>query len=79
MVSRYNGLGRRVIRRLSQTGTTQKELAAATGLTQSFISHICTGRVKTIGSDLIFPLAEALQCDAKWLAMGERAETEETE
>lgn len=74
MAFESNGLGRRVIRRLHQLGITQKELVERSGISQAAISHVCTGRIKMVEAPAIFKLADALECDARWLANGEESE-----
>lgn len=74
MAFESNGLGRRVIRRLHQMGLTQKDLVERSGISQAAISHVCTGRIKMVEAPAIFRLADALGCDARWLATGEDVE-----
>lgn len=66
------GLARRVGRRMVALGIRQRDIIAKTGLSQAAVNHICTGRVNTVQAPVIFKLAEALECDAKWLATGEK-------
>jgi len=66
-----NGLNVRVRRMMQATGITQVDLAERAGMTQGGIGHIVTGRTKMVGAEVIFKLADALECDAKWLATGE--------
>lgn len=77
MAYQSNGLNKRVRRMMQATGITQIELAERTGLTQGGIGHIVTGRTKMVGAEIIFKLADALQCDARWLATGELTEVNE--
>jgi len=74
MAFESNGLGRRVMRRINQLGLTQKHLVERSGLSQARISHICLGRIKMVEAPAIFALADALECDARWLATGEMEE-----
>lgn len=76
MAFESNGLGRRVIRRLHQLGMAQKDLVEKSEISQAAISHICTGRIKMVEAPAIFRLADALECDARWLATGETGEDE---
>lgn len=71
MAFESNGLGRRVIRRIHQLGLTQKDLVERSGISQAAVSHVCTGRIKMVEAPAIFRLADALQCDARWLALGD--------
>lgn len=66
-----NGLGLRVKQRMWDLGYSQKELIERSGLKQAFVSHIIHGRTKMVGAPVIFQLADALKCDARWLATGE--------
>lgn len=71
MAFESNGLGRRVIRRIHQLGLTQKDLVERSGISQAAVSHVCTGRIKMVEAPAIFRLADALQCDPRWLALGD--------
>lgn len=73
MAFENNGLGRRVIRRMHALGLKQRDVVERSGFSQARVSHICLGRIKTVEAPAIFVLAEALECDAKWLATGEEA------
>ncbi len=70
-------LGRRVARRMAQLGINQVQLAEMTGISQGRISHIRLGRIKMVEAPSIFKLADALQCDPRWLATGELVEVNE--
>lgn len=76
-----SGFNRRVKRRMMQLGLTQVEIAGALGWSQGCFGHLITGRTKMVMADRIFPLADVLQCDPRWLALGDEAavEVEETE
>jgi len=71
MANESNGLNKRVRRMMQATGITQVELAEKTGFTQGGIGHIITGRTKMVGGEVLFKLADALGCDARWLATGD--------
>lgn len=75
MAFENKGLGRRVVRRLAQLGITQKDLVERSGISQARISHICLGRIKMVEAPAIFQLADALDCDPRWLATGEVEES----
>jgi len=49
----------------------QKDIVERTGFSQGRVSHICLGRIKSVESHSLFALADALECDARWLATGE--------
>jgi transcriptional regulator with XRE-family HTH domain len=66
-----SGLNRRVKRRMSQLGLSQVAVAEAMGWSQGQVGHLCTGRVNKVFADRIFKLADVLQCDARWLALGD--------
>lgn len=68
-----NGLSERVKERMNHMCFTQKVLIERSGLKQAFVSHIIHGRTKMVGAPIIFKLADALQCGARWLATGKDA------
>lgn len=70
-MAELNDFNKRVRRMMYALGLSQTELADLTGITQGGIGHIVTGRTKMVNGELIFKLAEALECDPKWLATGE--------
>lgn len=74
-----SGFNRRVKRRVVQLGRTQAEIAAELGWSQGCFGHLITGRTKMVMADRIFPLADVLQCDPRWLALGDEAKAEEKE
>lgn len=61
---------RRVNSRMEMLGLRQKDVVARTGFSQGRVSHICLGRIKNVESHSLFALADALECDARWLATG---------
>lgn len=71
-----SGLNRRVKRRMLQLGLTQVAVADALGWSQGYVGHLCTGRTNKIFADRIFPLADVLQCDPRWLALGDEVQAE---
>ena len=60
-----------VFRIRMELGIRQKDIVERTGFSQGRVSHICLGRIKSVESHSLFALADALQCDARWLATGE--------
>lgn len=72
-----SGFNRRVKRRMVQLGLTQVEIAGVLGWSQGCFGHLITGRTKMVMADRIFPLAYVLQCDPRWLALGDEAKAEE--
>ena len=76
-----SAFNRRVRRRMDQLGLTQVVIAGRLGWSQGCVGHLITGRTKMVMADRIFPLADVLQCDPRWLALGGegKAEVEETE
>lgn len=72
-----SGFNRRVKRRMVQLGLTQVEIAGALGWSQGCFGHLITGRTKMVMADRIFPLADVLQCDPRWLALGDEVKGEE--
>lgn len=47
-----------------EVGLTQEQLANVINKKKDFISSIENGKVKSIKSDYVFPIAKALKCDA---------------
>lgn len=74
-----SAFNRRVRRRMDQLGLTQVVIAGRLGWSQGCVGHLITGRTKMVMADRIFPLADVLQCDPRWLAMGDEVKEEETE
>lgn len=66
-----NGFSRRMRRLMARKGFTQTVMAERCGLTQGAISHILTGRTSMVDVPTLFKIADALDCDARWLATGE--------
>lgn len=56
---------------LQRRGITQRALSEAAGLSEGYVSHICVGRMKSVTAPIIFRIADALECSARWLATGE--------
>lgn len=71
MTVEKNDFTRRVNARMDELGIRQKDIVERTGFSQGRVSHICLGRIKSVESHSLFALADALQCDARWLATGE--------
>ena len=42
------------------------------GLSERVKERMSHGRTKMVGAPIIFKLADALQCDARWLATGHK-------
>lgn len=61
----------RVVARMKQLGLRQQDVVMRGGLSQSALSFVQSGRIKSLGMENIFRLADALECDARWLALGE--------
>jgi len=74
-----SAFNRRVRRRMDQLGLTQVVIAGRLGWSQGCVGHLITGRTKMVMADRIFPLADVLQCDPRWLALGDEVVAEETE
>lgn len=66
-----SAFNRRVRRRMDQLGLTQVVIAGRLGWSQGCVGHLITGRTKMVMADRIFPLADVLQCDPRWLALGD--------
>ena len=74
-----SAFNRRVRRRMDQLGLTQVVIAGRLGWSQGCVGHLITGRTKMVMADRIFPLADVLQCDPRWLALGDEVNAEEKE
>lgn len=74
-----SAFNRRVRRRMDQLGLTQVVIAGRLGWSQGCVGHLITGRIKMVMADRIFQLADVLQCDPRWLALGDEVVAEETE
>lgn len=72
-----SAFNRRVRRRMDQLGMTQAVIAEKLGWSQGCFGHLITGRTKMVMADRIFPLADVLQCDPRWLALGDEGKAEE--
>jgi transcriptional regulator with XRE-family HTH domain len=66
-----NGFNRRVARRIKALGLRAVDVADAIGASQGYISHLRSGYIQSVNMDVLFKLADALHCDARWLATGE--------
>lgn len=73
-----SAFNRRVRRRMDQLGMTQATIAEKLGWSQGCFGHLITGRTKMVMADRVFPLADVLQCDPRWLALGDEAPAEAT-
>lgn len=72
-----SAFNRRVRRRMNQLGLTQVVVARMLGWSQGCVGHLITGRTQMVLADRVFPLADALQCDPRWLTLGDEAKVEE--
>ena len=69
--ARRNPFQLRVNARMKQLGLRQTDVVMRGGLSQSALSFVQNGRTKSLGMEQIFRLADALECDARWLPLGE--------
>lgn len=67
---RRSTLGERIEARLVMLNMTQADLVRKSGITQALLGHLRSGSVQKVDMFRIFDLADALECDARWLAMG---------
>jgi len=68
---RRSSFGERIEARLIILGMTQADLVRKSGLPQGYLGQIRAGDIQNIFMDKLFILADALECDARWLALGE--------
>ena len=66
-------LGIRVEQRRKELGISQRHLAVLAGVSQGAINQLALGVAQDVRTATLFKLAEVLQVDAKWLALGEGA------
>lgn len=66
-------LGIRVEQRRKELGISQRRLAVLTGVSQGAINQLALGVTQDVHPATLFKLAEVLEVDAKWLALGEGA------
>lgn len=64
-------LAQRIEAQLVVKGLNQSELARSSGVSQGLLNHLRGGRVGRVDCVKLFNLADALECDARWLATGE--------
>ncbi len=64
-------LGSRVFHARKLRGLTQPVVANRSGISKGAISQIENDQIKTIKSEIVFPLADCLGVSARWLATGE--------
>lgn len=62
-------IGQLIRERRLEVGMTQKDIEAATGIEQSYLSHIETGRVKRPGRDILDSLSKPLQLPIETLLL----------
>ena len=68
---RQSSIGERIEAMLTLRNMTQADLKRKSGLTQSLLGQLRSGEVQKVDCIRIFALADALECDARWLALGE--------
>lgn len=54
---------------------TQEQLAKKTGVTKGAVSQWEQGGIKSLNSVVLFALADALEVNARWIALGDRPPT----
>ena len=64
------GLRARMELRMNELGLYQRDVIERSGLSQAVISHISNNRIFMLDGVKIFRLADALECNARWLATG---------
>ena len=69
--ARRNPLQLRVNARMKHLGLRQQDVVMRGGLSQTALSFLQNGRTKSVSMESIFRLADALECDPRWLALGE--------
>lgn len=69
--ARRNPLQLRVNARMKHLGLRQQDVVMRGGLSQTALSFLQNGRTRSLSMVNIFRLADALECDPRWLALGE--------
>lgn len=64
-------LGDRVLKRRTQLGLTQEQLAGQAGISRMGVAKIELAVTQSARADTLFALAKALKCDPRWLLFGE--------
>lgn len=67
---RRSSFGERIEARLVMLNLTQADLVRKSGIKQALLGQIRAGEVQKVDCIKIFALADALECDARWLALG---------
>lgn len=70
MAVQDSGLRARVELRMHELGMNQAALVRKSGVKQAAISHIQTKRTQMLDVPTLFKIADALECDPRWLAFG---------
>lgn len=65
-----NGLRVRTELRMNELGLSQRDVVERSGLAQSVVNHVVNERILMLDGVKIFKLADALECNARWLATG---------
>lgn len=66
-------IGARMEQRRKELGLSQRRLATLVGVSQGAINQLALGVTQDVRPATLFKLAEVLEVDAKWLALGEGA------
>lgn len=66
-----NTQGERLKWARTRSGHTQQQIADALGVKQASINQLENGSTKEFKSTNLFPAADLIGCDARWLATGE--------
>lgn len=65
-----NGLRARVESRMHELNITEAQLWKKADIAQAALNHILSRRTKMVSVPTLFKLADALECDPRWLALG---------
>lgn len=72
--AKARNLGERIVAMLQLRGMSQRTLAEGVGMSQQSMNYLCNpntrGDANAKSTSKVFEIAEALGCDAQWLATG---------
>jgi len=70
-----SGIGDRIKEARTELGWSQEKLGDLAGLSKQAIQAIESGNTKNVRSENLFPIADALQFEARWLVEGKGPRT----
>lgn len=77
MTDSLDGMGLRVQEARNRAGLSQADLASLSGLSQSSIGMLESGKRTVMSGPHVFAVADALRVSARWLATGDQPKLED--